>query len=72
MIHQRQRLSLGLKAGDDLFGIHPELDDLEGDAAAHRFLLLCPIDDAAAALADFLEQLVGADAGTGFFGERGG
>jgi phage tail sheath gpL-like len=39
----------------------PELDDLEGDAAADRLLLLGHVDDAAAALADLLQQLVAAD-----------
>ena len=43
----------------------PELDDLERDAAAHRLLLLGHVDDAAAALADLLQQLVGADSGAG-------
>src|SRR5947209_5154467 len=29
MVHHGQRLPFGFKAGDDLFGVHPELDDLE-------------------------------------------
>ena len=61
MIHQRQRLALGLEAGDDLLGVHAQLDDLERDPAAHRFLLLGHVDDAAAAFADLLQQLVAAD-----------
>ena len=44
-----------------LFGVHSELDDLEGDAALHGLDLLCEVDDAHAALADRFEDLVGAD-----------
>ena len=54
VIHHGQGLAFGFEAGDDLLGIHPQLDDLEGDAAAHRFVLLGDIDDPAAALAHFL------------------
>ena len=68
MIHQRQRLPLGLKPGDDLFGVHAQLDDLERDPAADRFLLLGHINHAAAAFANLLEQFVTADAVAGFFG----
>jgi len=32
MIHQRQRLSFGLEAGDDGLGVHPQLDDFERHA----------------------------------------
>ena len=64
----RQRLALGFKAGDDLLGVHAQLDDLERHAAAHRFLLLGHVNHAAAAFADFLEQFVAADAIAGFFG----
>ena len=42
--------------------VHARLDDLEGDLAADRLLLLGHVDDAHAPLADLLEQLVGADA----------
>jgi len=55
--YESQRLPLGLEAGDDLFGVHAELDDLEGDAAAHRFLLLSHIDHTTATLADLLKEL---------------
>ncbi len=70
MIHQRQRLSLGLESGDDLFGVHAELDDLERDAAADGLLLLRHIHHAATAIADFLEDLVAANAVAGLFGKR--
>ena len=66
MVHHRQRLALGFEAGDDRLGVHAQLDDLERDAAAHRFLLLGHVNHAAAAFADFLEQFVAADPVAGF------
>ena len=61
MIHQRQRLALGLEAGDDLPRVHAELDDLERDAPPHRPRLLGHEHGAEAAFADLLEQAVGTD-----------
>ena len=61
MVHHRQRLPLRLEARDDLLGVHAQLDDLERDAPAHRLPLLGHVDHAAAAFADFLQQLVAAD-----------
>ena len=58
MVHQRQRLPLGFEAGDDLLGVHAQLDDLERDPAAHRFCLLGHTDHAAAAFADSLQETV--------------
>ena len=58
MVHHRQRLALGLEAGDDLLGVHAQLDDLQRHAAPHRLGLLGDIDHAAAAFADSLQQLV--------------
>ena len=69
MVHQRQGLPLGLEAGDDLAGVHARLDDLEGDLAAHRLLLLGHEDDAEAAFADLLQQLVRADDRAGPFAD---
>jgi hypothetical protein len=54
MIHHRQRLPLGFKPGDDRFGVHPQLDDFEGDAAADGFLLFGDVNNTTAAFADFL------------------
>jgi hypothetical protein len=71
MVHQRQRLPLGLEAGDDLPAVHAGLDDLQGDLAADGLFLLGHVDDAHAALADLLEQLVRADAVAGAFREAG-
>ena len=50
VVHQRQRLALGLEPGDDLPRVHAQLDDLEGDPAAHRLLLLGHVHHPAAAL----------------------
>ena len=61
MIHHRQRLTLGLEAGDHLPAVHAQLDDLESDAAFHRLALLRHPDFAESALTDFFEQLVAAD-----------
>ena len=62
MLHERQRLTLHLEPGDDLPGVHSQLDDLQGHATADRFVLFGDIDDAKAAFADLFEQFVGADA----------
>ena len=70
MVHQRQRLPLGLEPGDDLLGVHAQLDDLERHPAAHRLLLLGHVDHAAAALADLLQQLVAANPVAGLSHER--
>ena len=72
MVHEREGLPLGLEAGDDAFGVHAELDDLEGDSAADRFFLFGHIDDAATAFADLLEEFIATDLVAGFFGEREG
>jgi hypothetical protein len=61
VVHQSQGLALGLEAGDDVAGVHAQLDDLKGDLAADRFLLLSHIHHAHAALANLLQQLVAAD-----------
>ncbi len=69
MVHHRQRLPLGFEAGDHLPRVHARLDDLQRDAAFDRLLLLGHVDDAHAAFADLLQQLVGADLGAGLFGD---
>ena len=69
MVHQRQRLPLGLEAGDDLAGVHARLDDLEGDLAPDGLGLLGHEDDAHAAFADLLQELVRADHAPGPLGE---
>ena len=61
VVHHRQGLPLGLEAGDDLAAVHARLDDLEGDLALDGLRLLGHEDDAHAAFADLLQELVGAD-----------
>ena len=72
VVHQRERLPLGLEPGDHVAGVHPGLDDLESDLAADRRLLLGHEDDAHASFADALEQLVRPDAIAGPFDDRAG
>ena len=61
MVHQGQRLPLGLEPGDDLPGIHARLDDLQRHLALDRLRLLGHEHDAQAPFADLLQELVGAD-----------
>jgi len=42
MVHQRECLSLGFEAGNDLLGVHAGLEDLQGHPAAHWVLLIGP------------------------------
>lgn len=58
MVHNRQRLALGLEPRDHLLGVHPQLDDLQRHAPPHRLGLLGDIHHAAAAFADALQQFV--------------
>ena len=64
MIHHRQRLPLSLEPGDDHFGVHAQLDDLERDAAADRLGLLGDIDHAVPAFTDLLQKFVRAERAT--------
>ena len=61
MVHQGQRLPLGLEASDDLPGVHTGLDQLDRYQAFDRLELLCHPDTAHAALADRLNELIRAD-----------
>ena len=71
VVHQGQGLPLGLEAGDHLAGVHARLDDLQGHLAAHGRVLLGHVDDAHAAFADLLQELVGADDRAGSSAARG-
>jgi len=70
MIHHGQRLPLDFEAGDDLFGVHAQLDDLQRHSAADRLLLLGHINNAEAAFTDHLQQGVAANHSAGAFGDR--
>ena len=70
MVHEGQRLPLGLEPGDDLRAIHARLEDFEGHLAADGLLLRGHEDGAEAALADLLQELVVADDRTGALADR--
>jgi hypothetical protein len=61
MFHHRQRLPLGLKAGDELPRVHSQFDQLDGDEPADGLLLLGLVYDRHPPFADGLEDLVWAD-----------
>jgi hypothetical protein len=71
MIHQSQRLPLGLESSDDTLGVHTQFDDLERDPAANGFLLFGHIHHTAAAFADLLQKLVAADSVAGLIDWNG-
>ena len=58
MVHQRQRLPLGLEPGDDPLGVHSQLDDFEGDPPVEGLLLLGHIHHPAPAFTDCLKEPV--------------
>ena len=64
--------ALGFEAGDHVFGVHPQLDDFEGNAAANGFFLLGHINHPATAFADFLQEFVAPNVVAGLFGRRRG
>ena len=61
MVQQCQSLPLGFEAGDDLFGIHARLDDLQRDPALNGPLLLGQIHYRETAFAESAEQFVRAN-----------
>ena len=69
VLHQRQGLPFGFEAGDDFFGVHPRLEDFDGDHPADRCGLLGHEDGPERPLTDLLQQLVGADHCTRRFGD---
>jgi len=58
MVQYGQGLALGFEAGNHFASVHADFDDLESDAAFYRLFLLGHIDNAEAAFAEFLQQLV--------------
>ena len=60
MVHQGQRLPLLLEAREQAVRVQAGADDLEGHAALHRLDLIGDEDDAHAAFAELLAQLVAA------------
>jgi hypothetical protein len=61
VVHQGQRLPLGLEPCDDLGRVHARLDQLQGDLAADRPLLLGDEHDPEPAFSDLLPQPVRPD-----------
>lgn len=74
VIHHRQGLAFGVETCHDFARVHSGLDELQSDIAANRLPLFSHVDDAAAAFADFLQQLVTTDpsANQGFIRPRTG
>ena len=72
MVHHRQRLPLGLEAGDNLLRVHAQFDDLERDLAFDRFALLGHVDRAEAAFTDQLKEFVLVDLCAGLLSDGGG
>jgi hypothetical protein len=70
MVHQGQRLPLGLEAGHHLARVHARLEHFEGDFAADRFVLFGQEDDPEAAFPDHFQQLVRAKHRAGTLGHR--
>ena len=62
MVHHRQRLPLGLEPGDELAGVHPELEHFQRNAAGDGRGLLCGVNRAHPALAEDLQDVVRTDA----------
>ena len=69
MVHQCERLTLGLESGDNLLGVHSELDDFQGDASSNGLALLGHVDDTEAAFTDLFQQLVAVHGGARSFGQ---
>ena len=65
VVHDREGLPLRLEAAQELLGVHPDLDKLEGDLATQTLDLLGQPDLAHAPFGDQLDELVGADAVAG-------
>ena len=69
VVHYSQRLPLGLKPGQYFAGIHPGLDDLQGDPAADRLHLIGDIHDPHPPFAELFAKFVGADLRAGSLGD---
>ncbi len=70
VIHQGQRLTLRLEAGDDLARVHARLDDLDRDVPADGPFLLGHVNHAEATLAQLLQELVRTDQASDAFRQQ--
>jgi hypothetical protein len=59
MVHERERLSLSLEAGEDLFRVSVGSKKLDRDLARERMPLLGEEDDTEGPFSDLLEEGVG-------------
>jgi len=64
MLHQRQRLLLGLEAGQYLLGVHARLGDLQCDAPFNRAPLLGQVDCPVSAFTQKTDEPVGPNLGS--------
>ena len=58
VVHQGQRLPLGVEPGEHPFGVHPCLDQLQGHLPLHRLRLTGQVHRAHAPFADHFDQRV--------------
>ena len=70
MVHQGQGLTFGPESGNHLVRVHAQLDDLEGNVAAHGPLLLGHVHHGHPAFTDPLQQMVAADDRAGTLHDR--
>jgi len=61
VVHQRERLTLVIEAGEHLGGVHARLHDLERHAPANGLALFGEIDSAHAPFADNLDDAIAAE-----------
>jgi hypothetical protein len=61
MVHERHRLPFSLEPGDDIPGVHSQLDDFEGDVSADRLFLFRKINHTATALTNLVQKPVPTD-----------
>src|SRR5262249_31491701 len=70
MVHERQRLTLGLETGNHGTAIHAGLDNLQSNPAPDRLLLLGDKNKSHAPFANLFHELIGADDPADVFGNE--
>jgi hypothetical protein len=68
VVHEGQRLAVGLEAGDDLAGVHAGLDQFQRNGAAEWLLLPGKVDNSHAAFAQHPDGGIRTEPLTIFFG----
>src|SRR5215510_14555661 len=69
VVHQSQRLALGLESGDHTLGVHTRLDDFEGNPSMNGLLLFRHEYHTVPSLANLLDQLISTDVIAGFLAD---